>query len=328
MNVRLGSIGLGWWGNTLANSATKTGRAEVVTCFAPPAQERALFVEKHGCAEVSELDDLLSDPDIEGVLIATPHSTHADLIVQAAEAGKHVYTEKPLALTVAEADRAMAACEAAGVVLQVGHNRRRLPANRAIKAMMDRGELGQILFFEATHSFPVLFMGALGWRNNPAELPAGGMTNLGIHQVDSFHYLTGRVAQVSAFSKRLFSTGEIDDTTSINFEFESGALGHLLTSTASGPVIDLTVHGTEGSAFNVDDGARLLLGRRGSPERVEVELAELDTVVDELTEFAAAVRGETVSETGGAEGREVVAVLEAIVASIEQDRSVDVDEFR
>jgi len=328
MTVRLGSIGLGWWGNELASAATRTGKAEVVTCFAPPAEERAAFVEKHGCAEVSELDDLLSDPDIDGVLIATPHSTHADLIVQAAAAGKHTYTEKPFTLTVADADRAIAACEAAGTVLQVGHNRRRLPANRIIKAMMDRGELGQILFFEANHSFPVIFKEVLGWRANPAELPAGGMTNLGIHQVDSFHYLTGPVAQVSAFSKRLFSTGEIDDTTTINLEFESGALGHLLTATATGPVIDLTVHGTEGSAFNINDGERLLLARRGSPERVEVELEPLDTVADELTEFAAAIRGEATPEVGGAEAREVIAVLEAVVASIERKQRVDVDEFR
>ena len=144
----------------------------------------------------------------------------------------------------------------------------------------------------------------------------------------SFHFLTGPVAQVSAFSKRLFATGEIDDTTTINFEFESGALGHLLTSTASGPVIDLSVHGTEGSAFNIDDGARLLLARRGTADRIEHQLERLDTVVDELGEFAAAIRGEAVPETGGAEGREVIAVLEAIVASIKRNQPVDVDEFR
>jgi len=328
MTVRLGSIGLGWWGNELASAANRTGKAEVVTCFAPPAEERAAFVAKHGCAEVSELNDLLSDPEIDGVLIATPHSTHADLIVQAAEAGKHVYTEKPFTLTVAEADRAIAACKASGTVLQVGHNRRRLPANRIIKAMMDREELGQILFFEANHSFPVLFFGALGWRADPRELPAGGMTNLGIHQIDSFHYLTGPIAKVSAFSKKVFSTGDIDDTTSINLEFESGALGHLLTSTACGPVVDLTVHGTEGSAFNINDGERLLVARRGSPERVETELEPLDTVADELAEFAAAIEGETAPEVGGAEGREVIAVLEATVASIERNQPVEVDEFR
>ena len=185
-----------------------------------------------------------------------------------------------------------------------------------------------MLFFEANHSFPVIFKEVLGWRSNPKELPAGGMTNLGIHQVDSFHYLTGPIATVSAFSKRVFSTAEIDDTTTINFEFESGALGHLVTLTASGPVIDLNIHGTEGSAFNVNDGERLLLARRGSPQRVEVELERLDTVVDELAEYAAAIRGETVPEVGGADAREVIAVLEATVASIERNQSVEVDEFR
>lgn len=328
MSLRLGSIGLGWWGNVLAASAKQTGSAEVVACFAPPPEERAAFVEKHGCAEVTSLEALLGDPDIDGLIIATPHSTHADLIVQAARAGKHVYIEKPLALTVADVDRAAAACEEAGVVLQVGHNRRRLPANRTIKRMMDAGEMGQVLFLEATHNFPVLFFGELGWRGDPNELPAGGMTNLGIHQVDSFHYLAGPVARVSASSKRLFGTGGLDDTTTINFEFEAGPLGHLFTSLACGPVIDLTVHGTEASAFNIDDGAKLFMSKRGSSDRVEVELEELDTVVDELAEFTASVRGETTPQTGAPEGREVVAVLQAIVASIDRDGPVEVDEFR
>src|SRR5947209_6657828 len=97
--VRLGLIGLGWWGGVLAGSARKSGRAEVVTCFARSSDARAAFTKAHGGRAVESVDALLKDPEIQGVLIATPHTTHGSFIEQAASAGKHVFVEKPLTLT-------------------------------------------------------------------------------------------------------------------------------------------------------------------------------------------------------------------------------------
>jgi myo-inositol 2-dehydrogenase / D-chiro-inositol 1-dehydrogenase len=130
--VRLGILGLGWWAGVLAEAAQTTGAAQVVTCFARDPDHRTKFAADHGCRAADSLDALLADPEVEGVVIATPHSTHADLAVQAAGAGKAVYVEKPFTLTVADARRAIQAASAAGVPLQVGHNRRRQPANRFI----------------------------------------------------------------------------------------------------------------------------------------------------------------------------------------------------
>jgi predicted dehydrogenase len=322
--MRLGSIGLGWWGGVLAEAARSIDGVELAGCFARSAESRQGFAETHGCQVFGTLDDLLT-ADIDGVLIATPHTTHAGLAVAAAKAGKHVFVDKPLTLTVAEANRAIAAAEDAGVVLQVGHNRRRQPANRWIKDAVDNGDLGGILELSADHSSPLLFNPNLApWRRRLDETPVGGMSALGIHQIDTFHYLAGPIAGVFTRTKRLLPEGEVDDTSSILFEFDSGAQGHLFTSMATGPVVEVTVHGTRAVARNTGDGARLTLQPRGSTEQEEIPLEPLDTIADQLAEFVAAIHGERSPETDGAEGRRAVSVLEAIVESATTSRWVEV----
>jgi predicted dehydrogenase len=321
--VRLGSIGLGWWGGVLANSARSTGLVDIVACFARSADSRKSFAGEHGCLPFDSLDALLAS-DVDGVLIATPHTTHAGLVIAAAEASKHVFVDKPLTLTVAEATRAVDAAEAAGVVLQVGHNRRRQPANRRIKESIDSGALGAMLEVSATHAAPLLFNPNLApWRRRLEETPVGGMAALGIHQVDTLHYLAGPIEGVFARSTRLLPEGEVDDTTTVVFQFKSGIQGHLFTSMATGPVVEVIAHGTEAIARNTGDGENLTLQRRGSTELVDMPLDPLDTIADELTEFSRAIRGGAQPETDGVEARKAVAVLEAIVESAAANRWVE-----
>ena len=107
--VALGFVGLGRFANTLADKACQTGKIEIVNCFTRTGSTRQEFAEKFGCRHSASLGELLSDSELEGVVIVTPHSTHSDIICQAASAGKHVFIEKPLTLTVAEAKRAAGA---------------------------------------------------------------------------------------------------------------------------------------------------------------------------------------------------------------------------
>lgn len=322
--IRLGSIGLGWWGGVLATSAGSTGLVDIAACFARSRDARTSFAAMHGCRPFESLDELL-EADIDGVLIATPHTTHADLVIAAAQAGKHVFVDKPLTLTVADATRAIRAAEEAGVVLQVGHNRRRQPANRRIKESAESGELGELLAVSATHAAPLLFNPNLApWRRELEEAPVGGMAALGIHQVDTFHYLAGPIAGVFTRSTRLLPEGEVDDTTTVVFEFESGIQGHLFTSMATGPAVEVTVHGTEAIARNTGDGARLTIQKRGSTDLLDESLQPLDTIADELIEFGRAIRNQSQPETDGIEARRAVAVLEAIVESVDTNRWVEV----
>ncbi|MGH9213302.1 MAG: Gfo/Idh/MocA family protein [Acidimicrobiales bacterium] len=311
--VRLGVVGLGWWGKVLADAAGRSGVVDVVACFARTEASRERFAAEVGCRPASSLPELLTADDIEGVLFATPNTTHLGQIREAAAAGRHVFVEKPLALTVAEAQQAVVAAEAAGVVLMVGHQRRRQAPNRRIRQLLDDGSLGTPLLAEA--SFTTSSGYPPTWRASRDETPLGAMTGLGVHMVDTFHYLLGPVSRVSAFSKQAIDGEPLDHATGLLLEFLSGAVGTLLCSHFAPPASRIAVHGTGGAAANVQDGARLMVQRAGESTLREVDVASTDPVVEQLAEFAAAIRGDGKVETGGHEALAVVAVMEAAIAS-------------
>ena len=325
--VRLGVVGLGWWGAELLNSALKTGIAEVTTCYARTESSRAAFAAEHRVIAAPSFEALLTDPAIDGILLATSHSSHANLAGEAIAAGKHVFVEKPFTLNVEEGMRVVKAAAAAGVVLQVGHNRRRQPANRRIKQMIDSGEMGQVVVAEANQS------GARGltidpghWRTNPAESPLSGMTGMGVHQIDTMLYLLGPVRSVSARSNRIVKRTGLDDASVLALEFASGAVGALVTSYVIPATVRNGVMGTGAAAWNELDGRRLMVQKISDQEPAEVPVEVLDTVADQLVEFATCVRTGSVPETGGIEGLRVVAVMEAAISAAVSGETVEVED--
>lgn len=325
--VRVASVGLGWWGNELAAAASRTGRLAVVSCFARTPGSRTDFATAHGCRSAESLEELLADAEVEALIVATTHDSHLSLIEAAADAGKHVFVEKPLTLSVRDGLAAVEAAETAGIVLQVGHQRRRTAASRAIRSFIDEGRLGDLQMLEANHSLPNGFsMPEQAWRWEPDQSPLGSMTSLGIHQIDTFMYLAGPISSVSAVSRPGRDVA-IDEATGLLFEFESGAIGAVLSSFFTPRHIRLTVHGTDGAVFSHHDGDRLEVQARGEVEPKNVDLVEVDPVVDQLTEFAEAVAKGSAPEVGGRQALAVVAVLEAAAESVMSGRRVAVAEF-
>ena len=301
----------------------------MVASFSNSPEKRRAFVAEHGGRSLSTADAVLADPDVEAVVIATPHSTHAGLVEMAASAGKHIFVEKPFTLTIESGKRALQAAERAGVVLQVGHDRRRQPANRRIKAMIDSGELGRVVMLEGNQSSPAgNNPNLVAWRRDPREAPAGGMTGNGIHLVDDFHYFVGPAKRLFAFSKKLDSPLPLDETTTIVVEYAAGPLGYIGTSAFTSEVTDVTVYGKAAVAWNVDEGRQLYVQRRDEDTRRRVEVETIDTVADELAEFARCIRTGAKPETGGREGLEAVVVLEAVVESSRTGRPVELADFR
>ena len=289
--VRLGVVGLGWFGGVLTEAARASGLAEVVACYSRSPETRATFAEAHRCRAVDDLDEMLGASEVEAVLVATPHSTHVEISERAARAGKHVFVEKPLALTVAGVQSVAEAAEASGVVVQVGHNRRRQPANRRIKAMIDGGELGTVLQLDGMHGAPGGHKPELPpWRSDPSECPFGGMTALGMHTVDTFNYFMGPAQRLTAFSRRFTGIRDLDDATSVLLEYAGGQLASINTTYFSPPVVSLSVFGTEAAVWNDEDGTRLFVQARTDPARAEQQVETIDTIEDEIAEFARCIR--------------------------------------
>jgi predicted dehydrogenase len=325
--VRLASIGLGWWGNVLAEAAASSGEAEIVSCFARDPDARGRFADKHGCAAVDSLDSIWSDPDVDGVLLATPHSTHATLIQEIAAAGKHAFVEKPLALTLDETRRSVDAARSAGVVLQVGYNKRRQVGNRLLHDKLTGGELGQLQSLETNLSAPLAFKPDLPqWRQTPVECPAGGMTTLGVHMIDLILHLAGPVREVFCRSRRVTKRLGLDDVTMVMMEVEAGGLAYLGTMVAVPATATAAVYGTDATGWSEADGGRFFLQRRGEPYREELPVDPIDTVHDEMVEFARCIRNGTEPETGGRESVAVAEVFDAIIRSVETGRPAVVRE--
>lgn len=326
--VRLGAVGVGHWAGVLAKGTEKCGAAELTRCYARTEASRRAFAEKFGCRPAASLDELLKDEEVEGVVISTPHSTHLGLIEQAASAGKHVFVEKPLTLTVADGKRAVRACERAGVVLMVGHHRRRLGATRRIRQMLDGGELGMLHQLEGQVYNWNAQRKRAGWQNDPAEWPAGGLAGRGVHIVDNFLYLAGPVRRAIAFSKKLLGVNALDDVTSIALEFGSGPLGYIGVSMVVPWRIGTAAFGTQAAAWSEEDGAKLYFQKVGEEAPAELPVEAGEPFAEEIGEFARCIRGGGTPETGGAEALEVVAVMEAILASIQSGKAEEVDSFR
>ena len=201
-------------------------------------------------------------------MLATPHSLHSPQVIAAARAGKHVFCEKPFALTKADAEAAVAATQAAKVTLGLGYNRRFHPEMTKLRAADPvSGELGTILHVEATMTFPNgLFLKPDAWRADKDETPCGALTPMGVHAIDGMIDLCGPIAQVYCQSFRRVVPVDSDDTTSMLFRMKDGMSGYLGTMTATGPGFSFQVFGSKGSVrLEGHDarGGRLL---RGTPD--------------------------------------------------------------
>ncbi len=309
--LELGIVGLGNWGDRLANAVAGLPDVTLKTCFARSLESRSAFAAKHGCEQARSLEALLSEP-LDGILVATPHSTHREMVEAITGAGRNVMVEKPLALTTADARACVEAADRVGVILQVAHYRRRLSATRALKAAIEEGRLGRVHALEGWFSRVWGPQTERPWRDDPDESPLGGMTALGVHLVDNFHYLNGRIARVTCMSRQVEGITGIDDITMALFDFENGAVGQLATSLRIPFKCTTSVFGSQGAGYSLDDGNRFALQGRDDRDPVETPVEAVEGVSANLAAFCDAVRSGTQPETGGPEAFAVVAVMEAM----------------
>ena len=329
--LRAAIIGLGTWGQNLVRSVKGHGEVIRFTAGATRTPDRArAFAEEHRIPMLASYEAVLAEPDVEAVVLATPHSMHSAQIIAAAEAGKHVFCEKPLGLTAQASQAAVRACAEHGVTLGVGYNWRFQPALQEIRRMLDDGRLGKLLHIEGNFNGPSAYRFPRGhWRHDTGEVPAGGMTGRGVHVVDAKLYLAGHIDSVTAQSFRLAQDFGVDDTTSMLLRFKGGATGYLGTVIATAEGWRMQVFGSRGWVEVGDvehlttwelrvclvDPAEPL--KRNRPQTVTFPATSTERA--ELEHFARAARaGRALAVPGGDEVHNVAA-LEAILQSVRED---------
>jgi predicted dehydrogenase len=325
MNVAC--LGMGWWSDVLADAMKRSGKLQIVSCFSRSAEKREAFAEKYGCRAASSYQQILEDKTIEAIVNTTPNSVHRETTVAAAKAGKHVFLDKPIANTIADARAITEACRKAKVVLALGYQRRRETHFRFIKEKIQKGDFGKLVNAEANISRDRLGKIDLSsWRYTAEGMPGGVMLQIGIHYTDVLEYLIGPVKAVNGRFVRLVLPGDNPDVASLVLEHENGALSTLNASYASASEYYLmNIYGKEASAYyDMHQGLRWL--RRGSEKSEAVAVKKNDPIVEELEEFAHAVRGEAQPEMDGERSTASLAVLLAGIKSAREGRRVEVKE--
>lgn len=320
--LRMVIVGTGWWGMELGKAAhSLPDVVEVAGCFSLSENECARFRDGYGGAIYGAFDDVLADEAVDAVFLATPHSLHWQQIIAVAKAGKHVFVEKPLALTVETAAAAIKACDDNSLVLGVGHNRRYSTVARKMKEMIDGGECGQILHAEGNYSGNAAFNYPPDyWRAQRDELPGGSLTPMALHVVDTMTWLLGPIARLTAISKRQALPIGLDDTTAALFELNSGVTASLGTLFAVPMTSYLRIYGTRANLEARDNFSELVVYTAASDQpETRLRYTVDDTVRSEIRAFAEVCSGGEPFPVRPVEALRNVAVVEAIKTSAAAD---------
>ena len=321
--VGIALIGLGWWGKKMLNVlAAAPADIRVVRAVEPNTASVADLCAERGIALSADYADALNDPAIEAVVLATPHSLHEAQIAAAVAAGKHVFCEKPLALTKAGAEKAVALCRDAGLVLGMGHERRWEPPIADMLAKADAGTLGRIHQIEANFSHDkFLALDRDNWRLKADQAPAGGMTATGIHLLDLSVRLLGPAESVLCICEKLSSDLPNGDTVAAYVKFRGGGTSYVSASLANPFMSRFTVYGSKGwidirdkAHVEAPDGWIVTSAMAGGPITT-VEIPPAEPVKDNLVSFARAVRGRETYPITAAHLVDNIALLEAVFAS-------------
>jgi len=300
--IRAAIVGLGRWGRSLvASVAGKSDDIRFVTAYTRTRANAEEFCRDKQIALVDSYEEILRNPDIDAVVLATPHSQHQTQALAAAAARKHLFVEKPLTLDLASARVVADVARNAGLVLAVGLTRRFHPNVAELRLRAQDGRLGSIVAMVAQHTTSTAqFIAPDNWRATAEEAPGGAFTAVGVHALDHMIELAGRVRDVRCVTARTYP-GPSDDTTTIMLRFESGATGLLFCSVATATNFEFIAYGSKGLAeISRPDLSRFRFapiataaptGRVPAPPDEIIEHSGFDMLHAEMTAFARAISG-------------------------------------
>ena len=338
-------VGTGAIAGVQAEALSQVPRARLVTVYNHTPEKARTLAERWDIPWTTSYDDLLARPDVDVISICTPSGARVELAEAAARAGKHVICEKPLEVTLEQADRIIRACDAAGVQLGVIFPSRFMPASLAARAAVDAGRLGRLTLVSARVPWhrTDAYYAAGSWRGTWALDGGGALMNQSIHWIDLLVWLGGDVATVCGYTARLAHPQiEVEDVGVAIVRFESGALGTIEGTTAACPGLpaSVAVHGDRGTIILEERHIAVWKLADGSPEEEErmQQIGRGNTATGaanpmgigteghrlQLAEITAALLEGRAPAVDGREGRKAVALIRAIYDAAAAGREVAV----
>ncbi len=326
-NVTIGLVGVANHGNTILNAIMASPNLRLVSCYDTNAAAAEQVGRRSGARVASSYDDLIRDPDLMAVALVTPNQLHADQACKAAAAGKHVFVEKPITNSIADAQAMIRTFKDAKLVLMVGHNTRRRQVFRRAKEIISKGMIGTVVALEGNLSRPAgLQPGLPPWKADPKACPLLPMTQLGIHLVDTVEYLVSPIRSVSCVATRVAMPGNVYDTTAAVLQLESGVPFALSSYYVSPDAYFLRIYGTRGLLHCYPTSLRLELTEGGEPKEAKEESFDegAGSYNLQMREFGDCVLHKREPETGGREGLRALAVIEAMSQSVAQQKAINI----
>ncbi|RLI24817.1 gfo/Idh/MocA family oxidoreductase [Candidatus Bathyarchaeota archaeon] len=330
MAVKIGLIGCGGISREHISAYLKLkGKAEVVAT-ADLVEERAINAARAvgAGAYYTDYRDILKRPDVDAVDICLPHHLHAKVAVEAAEAGKHILCEKPIARSLEEADSMIDAARRYGVKLMIAENWRFLPQVNVAKKVVENGELGSVFLAKSSLiSFPRDLVPS-GWKLYAEKVGGGVSIDSGIHNVDMVRWVMGEVKAVTAFTNRLVRT-EItgEDTGCILFKHVSDAVSVLALTWAARFSADkeypLKIYGSEGALAWLAWDNRIIVYKDGKRKVIETKPFS-ESFKAEIEHFVSCIESDKTPLTCGEEARRDLQLVLAAYESAKTGKAVKV----
>jgi predicted dehydrogenase len=331
--IKVGIVGLGRWAKVLTRAAGKSNQLQIVAAFSRSQDKRVAFQQETGVAAAPSLQALLANSEIQGVILTVPNEQHLPVAAEVAKAGKHVYTEKPIASTLEDGLEIAALERKYGITVTVGHSARLMAGIRQIRAAIDAGELGRVAFLEANFSNErALELTPKTWRWYKDRAPGGPLSQLAIHMFDVLHYFGGDIVEASSLASKLSPVGaEVDDQSMTLLKFGDGKVGYVGSCWTSPGIFAVRVFGSKGLMhYEIDFGSwdtpdklhetsslYIQRGKGGYASREELKVPESDMFREELEMFAQSCRTGKPGELSAENGNVAVAVVYAALRSIQ-----------
>ena len=333
--VKIGIVGLGRWAKVLTRAAMQSDKFEIICGFSRSQDKRDAYQKEFDIPCAASMEELLGNAEIKGVILTVPNEQHLPVAEQVAKAGKHIYTEKPIANTLENGLQIDALQGRYGVQVMVGHSARLLKGTRMIKAAIDSGELGRVALIEANFSNErALELTPETWRWYKDKAPGGPLSQLATHQFDAVHYLGGEIDEVSSMASKLSPVGaEVDDQSLTLMKFTSGAVAYIGSSWTSPGIYSIRVFGQKGlmhyeldfSTWDTPDQLHetselyIQRGKDGFSKREVLTIPPGDMFRDELEMFADVCATSDPCELSAHNGTVAVAVVYAALRSIDNN---------
>jgi predicted dehydrogenase len=310
-----------------AIAAVPSARLEAIMRRDP--QEAQAFAREFGAAKAySGVEQVLADPEIDAVYIATPVHLHAEQTIAAARAAKHVLVEKPMAMSTAECRAMILACRQAGVKLMVCYYQRFNARHIKARELVAEGAIGQVTMAQTRQVF--LYPPAPGlWRQLPAQGGGGALMDVGVHGIDTLRFILGEVETVSALVDTLAFDFAVDDTATVLLRFRGGVQG-VVSVAFSVPSVDevdyLEICGTGGRLWTAplqSKDSRGLL-RVSTPTGEQKHTFQQSTHQALIEAFNRSIEQDEPAAVPGEEGLRGLAVVEAAYASARTGRSIPI----